>query len=127
MKTFNTNRKFAFVLAAVAILVIVLPLVTRLSSARTASTNITVTNNSSREIWHLFLSPPDSDKWGPDQLHDARITPNQSFTLSDVACAQASIKLVAEDENGCFLYQTVACGADSSWSITNDATPDCGN
>jgi hypothetical protein len=47
--------------------------------------------------------------------------------LSNVSCDAANIKAIAEDQNGCFLYQTVACGADSKWTITNDATPDCGN
>ena len=98
------------------------------SSARTSVISVTVTNNSTGlEIKHIFLSPTDIDKWGPDQLNDSTIAPGGSTTLSNVSCDAANIKVIAEDQNGCFLYQTVACGADSSWTITNDATPDCGN
>ena len=128
MKTYKVNRTLVYGLTLIVILGAGLATATRLSRARTPpTTNITVTNNSSREIWHLFLSPPDSNKWSADQLQDSKITPDHSATLSDVSCDQANIKVIAEDQNGCFLYQTVACGGNVTWTITNDATPDCGN
>jgi hypothetical protein len=106
----------------------ILGLVALRSSARTSAISVTITNNSTgEEIDRIFLSPTDRDKWGPDQLGGSTIAPGGSSTLSNVSCDAANIKVIAEDQNGCFLYQTVACGADSTWSITNDATPDCGN
>jgi hypothetical protein len=113
----------------VVILIGILAAVPLLSGAHPpAATSITVVNNSSREIRHLYLSPVNQDNWGPDQLGGSMIgSGGGSYTLSNVACSQSSIKVIAEDQNGCFLYQTVSCGGSSTWTITNDATPDCGN
>jgi hypothetical protein len=95
---------------------------------RTPSTNITITNNSSTlEIRHVYLSHTDKDDWSGDQLGETPIAQGRSTTLNNVSCDQGEIKVIAEDQNGCFLYQIVACGGDVTWTITNGATPDCGN
>jgi hypothetical protein len=95
---------------------------------RTPSTSITINNNSSSlEIRRVYLSHTDKDDWGGDQLGEIPIAPGKSTTLNDVSCDQAEIKVIGEDQNGCFLYQIVACGGNSTWTITNGAMPDCGN
>jgi hypothetical protein len=121
----NATTRFATVLIVVGILTAV-PL---LSGAHTpAATSITVVNNSSRDIRHVYLSSTTQDNWGPDQLYGAAIgSGGGSYTLSNVSCEQTNIKVITEDQNGCFLYQVVACGQSSTWTITNDATPDCGS
>lgn len=86
---------------------------------------LTIVNNSSRSLRNLYLSPTNQDNWGPDQLNSS-IAPGGSQTLS-VSCSAADIKVIAEDENGCFYYQVVQCGDSANWTITSDATPDCGN
>jgi hypothetical protein len=127
MNTMNVAlRSKTYILVIAAIAVGALSSLTILSRPRSHTSNITVVNNSSREIWHLYLSAPDSDNWGPDQLHDSAIATGNSFTLSNASCDQGSIKVIAEDQNGCFLYNTVSCGADATWNITDSATPDCG-
>lgn len=99
-----------------------------LSKARGPMTGITIVNNSSREIRHVYLSPPDQNSWGSDQLVNSVISPNGgSFTISNESCGGASIKVIAEDQEGCFLYQVVSCSESVTWTITNDATRDCGN
>ena len=121
----NANRRVAIVLIVIGLLA-TLPL---LAGARmTAATSITLVNNSSREIRHVYLSPATQDNWGPDQLNGSMISSGGgSYTLSNVDCSQSNIKVITEDQNGCFLYQVVACGQNATWNITNDATPDCGN
>jgi hypothetical protein len=97
-------------------------------AGRPPSTSITITNNSSNlEIRHVYLSHPDKDDWSGDQLGETPIASGKSTTLNNVSCDQAEIKVIAEDQNGCFLYQIVACGGNATWTITNGATPDCGN
>jgi hypothetical protein len=120
----NANR-FAIVLVVIGILAAV-PL---LSSAHKAATmNITIVNNSSSQIRHLYLSPSNQDNWGPDQLNGSVISSGGgSYTLSNVSCDQANIKVIAEDQNGCFLYKIVDCADNATWTIANGATPDCGN
>ena len=97
------------------------------SRTMTPATSVTIANNSGMEIRHVYLSPTDNDNWGPDQLNGDVIANGHSFALSNVACDAASIKVIAEDQNGCFFYQTVTCGENSTWMITTNSTPDCGN
>ena len=119
----NSRNVFRFaMLIAMLCLLSALPL---LSSA-TATTTITVVNNSSWEIRHLYLSPVDNDNWGPDQLNQSVIAPGQSVTIN-VVWDQASVKVISEDQNGCFLYQTLDATSNASWTITNNAVPDCGS
>ena len=101
---------------------------TLLSSARSPSPSIRVVNNSGWEIRHLFLSPVSQDNWGPDQLNNGVISPGGEFTISNVSCSEgSSIKVISEDADGCFLSQIVACSEGAVWTITSNATPNCGS
>jgi hypothetical protein len=116
----------SFVLLSVFVGVMVCgPLLTR---AYVPTTAITIVNNSNREIRHVFLSAPDSNNWGSDQLVNSVIAPNGgSFTISNVSCGGSSIKVIAEDQDGCFSYQVVSCSENATWTITSGTTRDCGN
>jgi hypothetical protein len=120
----NSNR--LVVLSIVIGLIAGLPLLACAFGRSVVSTNVTIVNNSNVEIRHLYLSPVDSNNWSRDQLDGAIISTGSSFTLNNVACNGGSIKVIAEDQNGCFLYQTVTCGESSTWTITNSSKPDCG-
>ena len=99
-----------------------------LSRAYAPTTAITIVNNSGREIRHVYLSPPDGNNWGSDQLANSVIAPNGgSFTINNVSCGGSSIKVIAEDQEGCFSYQVVSCSENTSWTITNTTGRDCGN
>jgi hypothetical protein len=101
-----------------------LPLV---SGARSSSTSVTVVNNSSREIRNVYLSHVDTDDWSGNQLSEGTtIAPNHSSTLSNITCDQQQVKVIGEDQDGCFLSTVVNCGDSSTWTITNDTTRDCG-
>jgi hypothetical protein len=112
----------------VAITLCLLAAVTVTRAGRTPSTSgIAVKNSSTLEIRHLYLSPTTEENWGPDQLDGAVVAPNGSFTITGVSCGQGTIKVIAEDQNGCFFYKTVECSSDATWTIASDATPDCGS
>ncbi|HEX8179660.1 MAG TPA: hypothetical protein VF525_08985 [Pyrinomonadaceae bacterium] len=102
-----------------------LPLLARTHAQPVAG--LRVINNSALEIRHLYFSPPDRDDWGPNQLGNSVIRPGESFTLDNVSCTQTEIKLVAEDQNGCFVSQVVACTDGAAWTIPAGVTPNCGN
>lgn len=88
---------------------------------------ITVTNNSSRTISHLYISQINPEAWSADLISQA-LTNGQSFTITDVSCSANEIKVIAEDPQGCFSYGIVSCAqATASWTITNDTPVDCGN
>jgi hypothetical protein len=98
-----------------------------LLNAHAAGTSITIANNSSREIRHVYLSAANQDNWGSDQLTGSIPPGGGSFTLADMACSGAGVKVITEDQNGCFLYYVVSCNDNATWTITNDAVPDCGS
>ena len=100
---------------------------TLLAAASTRATvSITIINNSQLQIRGLYLAPGNPDNWGPDQLNGSTLAPGASFTLNNVACEGSSIRVIAEDQNGCFLYHNVSCDANGTWTISNSETPDCG-
>jgi hypothetical protein len=89
--------------------------------------SITVKNQTQRTITHLYLAPGDPNNWGPDQLNGSTIPPDGSYVLNNVACnGSSSVRVIAEDQNGCFFYNTAACDANYTWEISAAATPDCG-
>ena len=97
-----------------------------LSRARTVSTSVNIVNNSSREIRNVYLSHVNSDDWGGNQLGNATIAAGQSSTLNNLACDQQQVKVIAEDQDGCFLSTVVNCGDSATWTITNDTARECG-
>jgi len=113
--------RFLILVAAFSALAAVTPL----STATAPSVTINVVNNSSWEIRRLYLSPVNNDNWGPDQLNGASIGPGVTRNLN-VSWDQSSVKLVAEDQDGCFLNTTVDATGTQVWTITNDTNRDCG-
>jgi len=100
-----------------------LPLLSRAQQ----STSVNIVNVSTHEIRHVYFSHVGADDWSGNQLGDSVISPGQSFTLSNVACDQQQVKVIGEDEDGCFLSTVVNCGDNAVWTITNVASRDCGN
>ena len=96
------------------------------SLASAPTLTITVNNNSSREIRHLYLSPANNDNWGPDQLNNSSINPGGSRQLN-ASWEQSTVKLVAEDQDGCFSSTTVAASGTPEWTIDNNTSRNCGN
>jgi hypothetical protein len=103
-----------------------LSMLTPQSGAAATTLTITVVNNSAWQIRYLYLSPANNHNWGPDQLNESSISPGASRTLN-VSWDQSTVKLVAEDQDGCFLYQTVDASGSLVWTIASDAARDCGN
>ena len=126
------KKRFA-VLATLICTVVVASALSSVAST-SASTNqplmsIAVTNNSSRDIYHLYLSPTDRDAWGPDLLTETTILRiGETYNISDATCTGNEIKVIAEDRQGCFVYAVIGCAAASAgWTITDANPPDCGN
>jgi hypothetical protein len=97
-----------------------------LSSAHAPSISVNIVNNSNREIRNVYLSHVGADDWGNDQLGESVIAPGHSFTIN-AACDQQQVKVIGEDEDGCFVSTVVSCSAGSTWTVTSDTARDCGN
>ena len=95
------------------------------STATKSLLTIRVVNNSNWEIRHLYLSPADNNNWGDDQLNEA-ISSGATRNL-EVSWDQSTVKLVAEDQDGCFLNTTVETTGSPVWTITTDTVRNCGN
>jgi hypothetical protein len=115
-------------LCRLIILCVALFVLAALSTARTpTTTSVNIVNNSTREMRNVYLSHVDADDWSANQLSDgSTIAAGHSFTLNNLACDQQQVKVIAEDQDGCFLSTVVTCGDSGSWAITNDTARDCG-
>jgi hypothetical protein len=108
---------FLAVLSAVCVLA-------PLSRATAPSITVSVVNNSQKAVSHLYLSSAGDDNWSNDQLSGA-ISAGASQNVS-VTWSESTVKLIAEDEDGCFLSTTVDNSGSPSWTITSSTTRDCG-
>jgi hypothetical protein len=128
MKNLTTilNPGIGFRVTLLAVVLCSLATVFLLYAAPAQSVTLTVTNNSTREIRHLYLSPAENDNWGSDQLNNSAIGVGATRTLN-LAWEQAALKLIGEDQDGCFLSATVNVASNVEWTITNDTPLDCGN
>jgi hypothetical protein len=95
-------------------------------AAPAQNVTLTVVNNSSREIRYLYLSPADNDNWGVDQLNESAIGAGDTRTLN-ITWDQAAIKLVGEDQDGCFLSATMNATSNIEWTITLATPLNCGS
>ena len=125
MKNSRSKRNFY----RLAILSLSLFALAALSSARTPmATSVNIVNNSTREIRSVYLSHVNADDWTGNQLSSgAIIAPGQSYNLSNIACDQQQVKVIGEDQDGCFLSTIVNCGDNATWTVTNAAARDCGD
>ena len=134
MQTSQTKKRLA-VLSTLTCALICFPALSLHSNAANSVSapqpimTIAVANNSSRDMYHLYLSPVDHDAWGPDLLSEGTLLRvGETFNISDAACSGNEIKVIAEDRQGCFVYTVLGCAAASAgWTITDATPPDCGN
>ncbi len=126
----NTLRKSSPLFTSLVVLAVFVGVMVcgpMLSKAHAPATAITIVNNSGREVRHVFLSAPDSNNWSADQLGTSVISANGGSVTINASCDGPSIKVIAEDQDGCFSYQVVSCSENATWTITNSTARDCGN
>jgi hypothetical protein len=115
------------IICVTALVIASLPL---LSSARSNSTffstSVNIVNNSSREIRNVYLSHVDADDWGNNQLGTSTIAVGQSYNLTISSWDQNQIKVVGEDQDGCFTSTVVTRDQSATWTINHDTARDCG-
>ena len=116
----NTGWRVAVLVVMTGVLI---GAATLLSSAQPQTANITVVNNSGLTIHHIYFSPPDQNNWGPDQLNNSTLGPGASVTIS-ASCA-GSVKVIGEDQDGCFVSSVVSCSENATWTIANNSARDC--
>ncbi len=113
-------KKSALFLGALCALAFTIP-----SVAAAANATVTVANQSDWEIHQFFLSPAETDKWGPDQLDENVIGKGESFKLTDIPCNTYDVKLVDEEGDECVVEAVDICGGKGTWTITSKALVNC--
>ena len=116
----RTSVRFMMLVAVLGMLVATTPF----SRAAAPTLAITVVNNSTQAIQRLYLAPANTDNWGPDQLGQSPISPGATRTLN-VSWDQSTVKLIGEDQDGCFLSTTVDATSSATWTITSNTARDC--
>lgn len=116
------NRRRLIIFSVAFFALSALPLLSRAQPA----TSVTIVNNSIGVIRHVYVSPVGADDWSSDQLNNSAIGQGQSVTISNFACDQQQMKIIGENQDGCFVSTVVACGESATWTITNDTAADCG-
>jgi hypothetical protein len=87
-----------------------------------ASSTVTVQNYSSWSIHYLYLSPSSTTSWGSDRLGEGRTIPADggSFAMYSISCDTYDVRLVDEDGDECVMKGVRLCGANQTWTFTND-------
>lgn len=127
MKSVYTRmlRARSLLLIAVAAVALIGSAMLTMAARSTTAINITVRNSTQRDIRHIYLAPGNPDNWGPDQLNGSTLTSGSSYVVSNVSCS-GTVRVIAEDQNGCFVYYNASCDGDQTWEITDATPPDCG-
>lgn len=96
------------------------------SYAQQQKADFMIVNRSEWDIYHLYLSPTQKDKWGPDQLGD-KIIKNDggSFTLYNIPCGHYDIKIVNDDDETCIVEDVIICKDHTHRDITNTDLAEC--
>jgi hypothetical protein len=124
--TGGSRNPRSFVIVCIALIAFAsLPFLSLGKSALVA-TSVNIVNNSGRDIRNVYSSHVDADDWSNDLLGEATIAAGQSRQVTDLPCDGDGVKVIAEDQDGCFLSVVVGCGQSASWTITNETARDCG-
>ncbi len=95
------------------------------SSAPTPQAEFMIENKSEWDIHHMFLSPTDDNRWGPDQLGDHVLKAGTSFTLQNIPCDNYDIKVVDDDGDECIIADIRMCKDHTHWDLTNKELLKC--
>lgn len=114
------KKSIAALAGAVCAVALLVPVI-----AQAQKSSVVVKNKSDWEIHQFFLSPVDTDKWGPDQLGEEVIGTGGTFTLNGVPCDSYDVMLVDEDGDECVVSEVDICSDSQGWVISNDDLLEC--
>lgn len=113
----SLRRPFLFCAIIVALLASIPATVTNHVEAQGRRYSLRIQNNSRYDIYRLYVSSSDEDRWGPDQLRDDVLETGSAYTLTNIRPGEYDIKFVDEDGDTCIL-RDIAIFKDTSWVLT---------
>jgi hypothetical protein len=87
--------------------------------------SLTLENHSQTAVAHLFLTPYDHVAWGPDQLNNDVLLPQEAASLTGLDCATYDLRLVDEHGEECVVQDIDLCVEDAVWALTDDQLASC--
>lgn len=85
---------------------------------------VTIKNDSSFTFEELYLSPTNTNQWGPDQLGAQVIAPGGTFALNGIPAGDYDFKLIDEDQDTCTVAG-VSLAANETVDIDDDSLIGC--
>lgn len=85
---------------------------------------VTIKNDSSFTFEEMYLSPTNTNQWGPDQLGEQVIAPGGSFALNGIPAGSYDFRLIDEDNDTCTVSD-VALAANETVGIDDDSLIGC--
>ena len=71
--------------------------------------NVTITNSSQKDIRHVYVAVGSPDNWGPDRGSIQQSPLAALLPSTGISCDGSTVRVIAEDQNGCFYYNNVSC------------------
>ena len=121
----GSKRSLSYRPLLLAVLLCAFAAVPLVASTGLQKASIKINNKSEWDIHELYLSPHESNKWGPDQLGDRVIKSGTSFTLTDIPCGEYDVKVVDDDGDACEIENIPMCQDHSVWDLTNKELLGC--
>lgn len=88
--------------------------------------SLTIKNNSSWDIYHIYVSSSNDPDWGSDLLGRRVLGNGSQHTITNVSFGQWDLKFVDEDGDVCILNK-IQVTRNLSWTLTNRWLLDCEN
>ena len=86
---------------------------------------LTIHNDSSFDIYEVYLAPIDSIEWGPDLLGGNVLDSGETLEIVDIDCDTYDIMLVDEDGDDCILEDVDLCLDDAVWQLDDISLAIC--
>lgn len=87
--------------------------------------SISVQNDSSYAVHHIFLTPAHETHWGPDQLGADVLESHEVITLAGLDCEEYDLKLVDHEGDTCVIEDIDLCLQDAHWALTDGQLSAC--
>ena len=87
--------------------------------------SVTVQNDSSYNVHHLFLTPAHEVHWGPDWLGKDVLAHNETVTLTGLECEEYDIKVIDHEGDECVVEDLNLCLQDAHWQLTDKELTAC--
>lgn len=86
---------------------------------------ISIDNDSSYAVHHVYLTPAHAVSWGPDQLGTDVLNPHEVALLSGLDCTEYDLRLVDHEGDECVVEDIDLCLQDAHWHLTDNALAAC--